>query len=291
MHETIRTILEAGRPIILDGGWGTQLQARGLSIGDCPDTWNLDHPDRVEAVARDYVDAGSQIILTNTFGANRYTLAKCGWEDKAAEVNRAGVELSKRAAGDRACVFASIGPSGVMLMMGEVTADELRAAFVEQAEAMAAAGAEGLVIETMSDPDEAKLAVEAAKTTGLPVVGCMVFDTGPDNDRTMMGTSPEDSVEILTAAGADVIGSNCGQGITGFVKICSRLRAATDLPLWIKGNAGLPQMVDGQTVYEQTPEEFADEIPPLVEAGANFIGGCCGTTPDFIRAVATKLGQ
>ena len=143
----------------------------------------------------------------------------------------------------------------------------------------------------MSDPDEAKLAVEAAKTTGLPVVGCMVFDTGPDNDRTMMGTSPEDSVEILTAAGADVIGSNCGQGITGFVKICSRLRAATDLPLWIKGNAGLPQMVDGQTVYEQTPEEFADEIPPLVEAGANFIGGCCGTTPDFIRAVATKLGQ
>ena len=272
-----------------DGGWGTQLQARGLEVGACPDAWNLTEPAKVEEVAQSYVDAGSRVILTNTFGANRFILARHELDGKVAEINRAGAEISRRAAGDRAKVFASIGPSGKMLMMGEVTADELGEAFADQVQALAAAGADAIVIETMTDPAEAKLAVAAAAQTGLPVVACMTFDSGADNDRTMMGTTPEQAAEELAAAGADCIGSNCGQGIAGFVNIARRLAAATDRPIWVKANAGLPEMVDGQTVYKQTAAEFAQLVPALVEAGASFVGGCCGTTPEFIKATVENL--
>ena len=177
----------------------------------------------------------------------------------------------------------------MMLMMGEVDEQELQDAFAEQAPALADGGADALVIETMSDPAEARLASARRKSTGLPVVACMVFDSGAITDRTMMGTTPEQAAEGLGEAGADVVGSNCGQGIEGFVGICRRLRAATDLPMWIKANAGLPEMVDGQTVYRTTPAEFAAFGPALVEAGADFLGGCCGTCPEFIRALAEKI--
>jgi methionine synthase I (cobalamin-dependent) len=176
-----------------------------------------------------------------------------------------------------------------MLMMGEVSEADLLAAFSEQTRQMAIAGADGIVIETMADLAETKIAVAAAKETGLPVVACMTFDSGANHDRTMMGVTPEQAAEGLTAAGADVIGSNCGQGIAGFVNICRRLKAATDLPIWIKANAGLPQMKEGKTVYAQTPAEFAAFVPELVAAGANFLGGCCGTSPEFIRAVTEAL--
>ncbi|NCC33719.1 MAG: homocysteine methyltransferase, partial [Chloroflexia bacterium] len=181
MHPTLQGML-AHAPVLTDGAWGTQLQLLGLTTGMCPDAWNLERPELVEQVANAYVDAGSRIILTNTFGANRFTLARHGLSEKVAEINRAGVEISRRAADGRALVFASIGPSGKMLMMGDVSEDDLHAAFAEQARAMADAGADGIVIETMSDPAEAKLAVAAAKKTGLPVVGCMVFDSGPAKD-------------------------------------------------------------------------------------------------------------
>ncbi len=288
MHETIEQLTSAG-PVVTDGAWGTQMQQRGLAVGACPDAWNLEQPEKVEQVARAYVDAGSQVILTNTFGANRFVLQRHQLDDKVAEINRAGVEISRRAAGDRAKVFASMGPSGVMLMMGQVSEDELQAAFADQARAMAEGGADAIVIETMADPAEAKLAVAAARETGLPVVACTVFDSGPNNDRTMMGTTAEQAAEQLTAAGADVIGANCGQGISGFVEICRRLKSATDRPIWVKANAGLPELVDGQTVYAQTPEKFAEYVPALVEAGAAFIGGCCGTGPGFIAAVREAL--
>lgn len=290
MHALLKDLLAAG-PVLTDGAWGTQLQARGLALGEFPDAWNLTHPDRVEAVARAYVEAGSQVILTNTFGANRLRLLEAGLAEKVSEINRRGAEISKRAAGGRAKVFASIGPSGKMLAAGEVTTDELRAAFEEQARALATGGADGLVVETMSDLEEAILAVAAAKQTGLPVVACMVFDSGRNKDRTMTGVTPEQSAAGLAAAGADVIGSNCGQGIAGFVNLCRRLRAATDRPIWIKANAGLPELVDGRAVYRATPEEFASYIPALLEAGASFIGGCCGTSPEFIRAVDRTLGK
>ncbi len=284
----IQNLLARG-PVLTDGAWGTELQKRGLAIGDFPDAWNLIHPGRVEEVARAYVEAGSQVILTNTFGANRVRLAEHEALGQLEEINRRGVEISRRAAGERARVFASIGPSGKMLMAGEVTAEELRSAFEEQARALAAGGADALVVETMSDLEEATIAVTAARVTGLPVVGCMVFDSGQDKDRTMMGTTPEQAAQGLEAAGADVIGANCGQGIAGFVTICRRLRAATTRPVWIKANAGLPELLAGRAVYRATPESFAAHVPALAEAGANFLGGCCGTNPDFIRAVSAEL--
>jgi methionine synthase I (cobalamin-dependent) len=288
MHPTIAKLISAG-PAVTDGAIGTQLQQRGLPLGACPDAWNLTEPKKVEEVARCYVEAGSRVILTNTFGANRFVLARHGLAEKVAEVNRAGVEISRRAAGLHAMVFASVGPSGLMLMMGQVSEDELKAAFAEQVQAIAEAGADGIAIETMSDVAEAALATAAAHATGLPVVACMTFDSGAKRDRTMMGVTPEQAAEQLTAAGADVIGSNCGHGIADMIEICRRLHAATDCPIWTKANAGLPEMIDGRTVYRQTPAEFAAYVPRLLEAGASFIGGCCGTTPEFIRAVAERL--
>lgn len=290
MPDLLKTLLTAG-PVVTDGAWGTELQARGLQSGDLPDLWNLTHPERVAAVAQAYVAAGSRVILTNTFGANRLRLTGHGLADRVAEINQRGVELSRQAAGTRAYVFASIGPSGRMLMTGDTSAAELTEAFTEQARALAAGGADALVVETMSDLEEAKLALAAAKATGLPVVVCMVFDAGRDKDRTMMGATPEQVAHELTAAGADVIGANCGVGIERYVPVCRRLKAATDRPVWIKANAGLPVLESGRVVYHTTPAEFAGHAPELVAAGASFIGGCCGTTPDFIRALRAQLAK
>lgn len=276
-------------PVLTDGAWGTQLHQRGLEVGACPDAWNLTHPAEVEQVARAYVEAGSQIILTNTFGSNRLVLARYGLADRVAALNRAGVEISRRAAGDRAAVFASAGPTGVMLMMGQTPAEEVRSAFAEQMQALAQSGADAVVLETFSDPAEIVLAIAAAKEAGLPVVGCMVFDSGKQRDRTMMGTTVEQAAEQLAQAGADAIGANCGQGIEGFVQITARLRAATELPIWIKPNAGLPEIIEGRTVYAQTPAKFAEIAAQVLDAGAHFIGGCCGTTPEFIRCLRAML--
>jgi methionine synthase I (cobalamin-dependent) len=288
MHPLIKNLTQEG-VVVTDGAWGTELQARGLGVGEFPDIWNLLHPERVAQVAEAYVAAGSRIILTNTFGANRLRLASHGLADKAREINRRGVEISAKAAHSRALVFASIGPTGKLLITGETSEDEMAAVFEEQAADLAAAGADGLVVETMADLAEASLAVGAARKTGLPVVGCMVFDSGKDKDRTSMGATVEQAVKTLLAAGADVIGANCGQGIAGFGRICSRMRAATTTPIWIKANAGLPELVNGRAVYRTSPESFAGYVPELVASGANFIGGCCGTNPSFVQAVRQKL--
>lgn len=276
-------------PVLTDGAWGTQLQALGLPAGACPDPWNLERPEIVEHVPRAYVEAGSRIVLTNTFRANRIALALHGVSHSAVEINRAGVEISRRAAAGQALVFASIGPSGKMLLAGEVTEAELREAFEEQAGALAEAGADALLVETMADLTEALLALRAARQTGLPVVVSMVFDSGARRDRTMMGVTPEEAARALTDAGADVVGANCGQGIEGYIDICRRLRAATDRPLWIKANAGMPQLVEDQAVYPTTPDQFAACGPTLAEAGAAFIGGCCGTSPAFVQALQQEM--
>lgn len=290
MHTLLEQLLTDG-PVVTDGAWGTQLQARGLSPGASPDAWNLEFPERVEEVPRAYAAAGSRVVLTNTFQANRLTLAGHGLDAQCQAINRAGVDISRRAAGDRVRVFGSIGPSGKMLFMGQVTAEELTRVFREQAEVLAEAGVDALVIETMSDLDEAKIALEAAKGTGLPVVASMVFDSGRDLDRTMMGATVEQVVRQLADAGADVLGANCGQGPAGYVAICRRMRAATDLPLWIKPNAGLPHIEDGQTVYQTNPDEFAEYACQLVAAGASFVGGCCGAGPEFIQAVSKRVSR
>ena len=270
--------------MISDGAWGTQLQARGLEPGTNPDTWNLTHPDKVEEVARAYADAGSQVILTNTFRANAIAMRELAPNDLDA-INRTGVELSKKGAAGRALVFASIGPIGKILMSGEVTPEQVSAAFAAQAKSLAAAGADALLIETMSDIEEARLAVEAAKQTGLPVLASFAFDSGKNKDRTMMGSTPEAVAEAMVEAGADTVGANCGVGVESSVPICERLHAACSLPIWMKPNAGLPKMEGTAIRYETSAEYFASYFAALRDAGASFLGSCCGSTPDFIRAM------
>lgn len=269
--------------LITDGAWGTQLQARGLPPGDTPDGWNLARPLAVEEVARAYVEAGSRIILTNTFRANRIAMSQVS-EAELDAINRAGVEISRRAA-QGVLVFASIGPPGKQLASGEVTRDALCAAFRAQARSLAAAGADALLLETMSDLEEARLAVEAARATGLPVVASFTFQSGSNKDRTLTGATPEAMAAAMAEAGADALGANCGMGVEQAIPLCRRLRAATSLPLWIKPNAGLPAVQGGTLHYPISAELFASHFAALRDAGASFLGGCCGSTPAFIRAL------
>lgn len=272
--------------MLLDGAWGTELQKVGLSPGEIADGWNLNRADRVARVARSYVDAGSAVILTNTFRANRVTLAGHELEPKVKDINFAGVQISRSASAGRASVFASMGPTGKLLMTGDITEEEVSAAFAEQAEALAQGGADGILIETMSDLAEATIALKAAKATALPIAVSMVFDSGKNQDRTFTGVTPEQAAKELTEADADIIGANCGRGIEAFVDLCRRLRANTDRPIWIKPNAGLPRATGDSIVYDTTPDFFAGQVPSLIAAGATFIGGCCGTSPEFIRAMS-----
>lgn len=288
MHPKIEEWTRHG-PVITDGAWGTEMQARGLGAGECPDLWNLTRPEAVREVAAAYAAAGSRIVLTNTFGANAVRLEEVGTADRVVEINRRGAELSREGVGEDVLVFGSMGPCGKILMMGEVDPGRLREDFEKQAFALAEGGVDALVIETMSDLEEAKLALAAAGRTGLPVVACMVYDSGKDRDRTMMGTTPEEASDVLTRAGADVIGANCGQGVDGFATLCQRLRSATPLPLWLKPNAGLPEVIDGRTRYAATAGDFARKAAALIVAGATFIGGCCGTNPEFIAALQAEI--
>ncbi|MGA7414422.1 MAG: homocysteine S-methyltransferase family protein [Bryobacteraceae bacterium] len=266
--------------LITDGAWGTEFQTLGLAPGTSPDMWNVAYPDRVEAVARAYVEAGSQVILTNTFRANSVAM-----EGDLETINRAGVDISKRAADGKALVFAAIGPTGRMLVAGEISSEQATSAFAAQATTLATAGADALLIETMSDIAEACLAVAAAKETGLPVIVSFAFDSGKNKDRTMMGATPETVAEAMLQAGADAVGANCGVGVEHTALICRRLQAACDLPIWIKPNAGLPQINGTAIRYDTSAEVFASHYEALRDAGASFIGGCCGSTPDFIRAL------
>jgi methionine synthase I (cobalamin-dependent) len=281
--------LAASPPVVADGAWGTELQRLGLEPGAPADLWNTTEPDRVRAVAASYVEAGSRVILTNTFRANRIALSAHGAEGRTAEINRAGVRISREAAAGAAAVFASIGPTGKLLISGDVTEAELRAAFEEQARSLAEAGADAILLETFADLTEATIALEAARATGLPVIVSFVFDSGRNGDRTMMGITTEKAAQSMEAAGASAVGANCGRGISGYIEIASRMRAATSLPIWIKPNAGIPEITDGKASYLTSPEEFAARTPDLVRAGASFVGGCCGSTPEFIAATVRAL--
>lgn len=276
------------RPVLTDGAWGTEFQRRGIRLGEPSDLWNLSRPEEVAAVASSYVAAGSEVILTNTFRSNRHALASHGAEAMArlAEINGEGVRLSRQAAGDRARVFASIGPVGKLLAVGDITEDEVRAILREQVQALAEAGPDALLFETFSDLAEARIAVQVGRETGLPVVVSFAFDAGKNHDRTMTGVTPEAAGAALHDEGADAVGANCGAGPDAFVGLCQRLKAASGLPVWIKPNAGLPEIREGRAVYTMNPEDFAAFLPDLVAAGADFVGGCCGTDPTFIAAMA-----
>lgn len=279
-------------PLCTDGAWGTELDKLGSTPGQLQDVWNVDAPDKVLSVAGAYVDAGARIVLTNTFSSNRPTLARHGFEGRAVELNQAGAAISKRAAGDRAYVFGSIGPCGKIIMMGEISAEEIHASAAEQAAALEAGGADAIVIETQTDLAEAQAALEGALSAcSLPVGVSFVFDSGADGDRTMMGASVPEAHALAKGGGASFVGANCGAGIETFLHLAEQFSACgADLPIWIKGNAGQPSLdADGNAIYPASPEVYAEMVGPLLQAGAKFIGGCCGSTPEHIRAIAAAL--
>jgi methionine synthase I (cobalamin-dependent) len=278
-----------GDVVLTDGALGTEYQRLGLPPGACADFWNIDAPARVFEVTRSYVMAGSDAVLTTTFRANSVTLADYGRASEARAINRAAAVIARDAAGSGRLVLGDVGPSGKMLMTGEVREDDLRRAFSEQCDALAEGGVDGIVLETFSDLAEAKIALEAGRAAGLQVIASFAFDTGRNSDRTMMGVTPEQAAEEMAGAGAYAVGANCGNGFASYVDICARIASATKLPVWIKPNGGLPEILDGKITYRSTPEEFGSYVPAYIDAGATFVGGCCGTNPDFIHAAAAVM--
>ena len=288
-----KTQLDEKKVLIVDGAWGTELMNRGLTPREVPDAWNIDRPEEIYSVALSYVNAGADIILTNTFGGSPLKLAKRGLAEKTAEINRLGTEISKKAASGRVLVFGSIGPTGELIKpLGAATETELVKGFAEQAKAVAAGGADGIVVETMLDLAEAKAALRAVKeNTSLPVAVTMTFSKAGHNYATLMGVRPEQAAAELDKAGADIVGANCGAGIDLMIEVARLMRPATSLPIWCKPNAGLPELVEGKTVYRESPEKMASRFRDLVEAGANMIGGCCGSTPAHIRALVSERNR
>ena len=287
----IAALLADGQgPIIADGAWGTQLALRGLG-SDIPEAWNLTRPEQIAGVAADYAAAGAQIVLTNTFGGSAVKLAKGKLEDQDA-INRAGAKLSRQGVAGRAAVFASIGPTGELLgLTSTLTEEQLREVFVAQVRAVLQGEPDGLVIETMADLTEAKLALQAAKSlTDLPVVVSMTYDEGARGPATMMGVTPQAAAQQLTAAGADLVGANCGRlSDETWRQVVSITRDNTGRPVWAKANAGIPQLIRGQSVFPMGPEEFAQLGVSLVQAGATVVGGCCGTSPAHTAALVAAL--
>jgi 5-methyltetrahydrofolate--homocysteine methyltransferase len=278
----------SGRLLVSDGAWGTFLHQKGLKPGECPENWNLTRPGDVLDIATAYIRAGADMIETNSFGGNRFKLNRYGLDAKIKEINEAAARISRQAAGEVKHVLGSIGPSGKILLLGDISPEELYDVFREQAEALEAGGADSIIVETMSDLEEAVIAVKAAKENTMCEVICtMTFEKTQGGEyRTMMGVSPSDIPLKLQEAGADIIGSNCGNGTRAMIEITKELRSvAPDIPIIIQGNAGMPKYVKGNTVFEETPEETAGYVPDLIKAGANIIGGCCGTTPEHIRLI------
>lgn len=287
------TILEAIKERVLlgDGAMGTQMQQVGLEPGGCGEVWNIEKPEAVLAIQKRYVEAGSDILLTNTFGASRIMLTRHGHANDVPAINRAGVEIARQAFGSKpGWVLGDVGPfGGLMEPMGEVPVEAVRAAFKEQAKALVDAGVDGIIIETQTALEELELALEAALEAGSKcVIGSVAFDVtvnGKDA-RTMMGVAPEKAAEFLQSHGAHVAAANCGANIdlAWAAKVMRRYRAVCDLPLMAQPNAGLPKLVKMQVVYDMTPEEMASGVPELIEAGARIVGGCCGSTPAHIAA-------
>ena len=275
--------------LIADGATGTMLQAAGLPAGDAPERWNLENPEAIRDLHRSYVDAGADLMLTNTFGGSRVRLQRADLAGKTAEINRAAAQLAREVAGDQAFVMGDLGPTGEMLApLGTLTTEDAVAAFAEQAGALAEGGADAILIETMSDLNEAKAAVEGAmQATDLPVLVTMSFDT---KGRTMMGVKPEQAAEALWTLDVAVIGANCGRTLSETLDAIRAMREAVpEAVLMAKPNAGLPHAEDGVLVYDVTPDVMANYALKFAALGVKIFGGCCGSTPAHIRAVAEAL--
>jgi len=295
-----RTLLDAikERPLLGDGAMGTQLMIAGLEQGNCGEAWNLTHPERVLAIQSRYVDAGSDCLLTNTFGGSRIMLNRHSHADDVAAVNRAGVQLARDAfRGRDGYVIGDIGPfGGLMEPYGDFSETQVLDAFREQAKALVEAGADAIIIETQTSLEELALGLTAAREAGAAcVIGSMAYDVTLDGStfRTMMGVDPERAAEFMQEHGADIVALNCGTGMD-----MERARHAvirylqvTGLPIMVQPNAGQPKLVDMKVVYDETPEQMVIGVVPLLEAGASIIGGCCGSTPDHIRAFRQAMDQ
>jgi len=281
--------LNKGKLLVSDGAWGTFLQQKGLQPGECPEEWNISRATDVFDIAKSYIEAGADMVETNSFGGNYFKLKNYGLQDRVFEINKAAAEISRNAAGSNHFVLGSVGPTGKLLMMEEVSEDELYDAFKEQSIALEAGGVDAIMIETMTDLEEARIAVKAAKDNTRCEVFCtMTFDKIiGDEFRTMMGISPTEMTESLIDAGADVIGANCGNGIKDMIGIVKEIRLVNAaIPILIHANAGLPHYHDGETTFPESPADMAFNVKEIAAAGANIIGGCCGTTPDHICKVA-----
>ena len=280
--------VSTGKVLVSDGAWGTFLQQKGLKPGECPEQWNVTRPNDVLDIAQSYFDAGADMVETNSFGGSRFKLAKYGFEDKVFEFNKAAAEISRQAAGPDRYVLGSVGPTGKLLLMEEVTEEELYDAFKEQSMALEAGGVNAIMIETMTDLDEARIAVMAAKeNTSCEVFCTMTFEKIIGGGfRTMMGISPSEMAEALVEAGADLIGTNCGNGMENMIGMVQEIRSVNaTIPVLVHANAGMPRLENGVTTFPETPEDMASRVKDIILAGANIVGGCCGTTPAHIGKV------
>lgn len=290
-------VVQKGHILVSDGAWGTFLQQKGLQPGECPDLWSVSRPDAVIDIARSYLAAGADMIETNSFGASSIKLAQYDLQDRADEINRAAAMLSRQAAGEDKWVLGAMGPTGKMIISGQTTPQELYASFRQQAIALEKGGVDAVCIETMFDLDEAIQAIKAAKeNTACEIIATFTFElTKMGEFRTMMGVTPASYAQAAVAAGADILGTNCGNGMQQMVDIVKEIKTVCpEKPILVHANAGLPETVDGRDVYRETPAEMAQLVPALIDAGANIIGGCCGTNPRHIerlKKAVTDLGR